>query len=218
MADPTQTATSQSPWQRRLTLLAAALFPLLVASGLFAPQVVSLMAVEEEAEEPRQELTPVELDFSDPIHNMPPLSLPRDFGVGFVPELLDLHTLFRDGGGSRSFYTPDPLSQQFARLLSFPRDHGDVIVLDDVDRQIRDIVFKDPIMVGATTGAIGPPDPDLLGLGNPRPHGDGLRFDAPQLARSGLALDPLAPVPEPSSGAVVLLGLAALALRARRSR
>jgi hypothetical protein len=214
MADPTERPTRQTPWQRRLTVLAAILFPLLVAGGILAPQVVRVMAAEQEPEATAEK--PIELDFSDPIHTMPPLPLPRDFGVGFVPELLDLHNLFRDGAGSRNFYSPDLLSPRFARLLSFPRDHGDVIVLDDIDRQIRDIVFKDPVMVGAVTGTLGPRDPGLLSLGNPRPFGDGLRFDDPLFAGEP-DLDPLppTPVPEPRTGLLVALGLSALALRRR---
>ena len=79
-----------------------------------------------------------------------------------------------------------------------------------------DIVFKDPLMVGAVTSTYGPPDPSILALGNPRPSGDGLRFDDPQLTGDP-DLDPVLPVPEPATGLFVTLGLVALAAR-RRTR
>ena len=104
------------------------------------------------------------------------------------------------------------MSLRFSKLLSFPRNHGDVIVMDDVDREIREVIFKDPILVGAITGDLGPPDPDLLALGDPRPLGDGLTFDDPQGPGAPVLLTAL---PEPSSFALTLAGLIVFAVRRR---
>jgi hypothetical protein len=103
------------------------------------------------------------------------------------------------------------MAQEYARLLGFPRSHGDVIVMDDVDREIRDVIFKDPVMVGAET-AYPRPNPALLPIGDPRPLGDGLRFDDPQATGEG----PVAPIPEPGTAALLASGLVVLALRHRQ--
>jgi len=185
-------------------VLVAVLVPILVAGGILAPQVVSVMIDESQLEE-QTDGDATELRFDQPLPGVPPLPLPRDFDIGFTPELLDLQHLF-----TRSRRPELPMSQRFSRLLSFPRNHGDLIVMDDVDRQIRDVVFKDPIMVGAVTD-IGPPDPDLLALGDPRPFGDGLQFDDPISSGVG-ELDPIpAAIPEPNTFAMLLLGLLSLA-------
>jgi len=136
----------------------------------------------------------------------PPLLLPRDYDAGFVPELLDLQNLFNGSGD-----TPDRMAQEYSRLLGFPRSHGDVIVMDDVDREIKDVIFKDPVMVGAET-AYPRPNPALLPIGDPRPLGDGLRFDDPQATGEG----PVAPIPEPGTAALLASGLAILAFRHRQ--
>jgi hypothetical protein len=136
----------------------------------------------------------------------PPLLLPRDYEAGFVPELLDLQNLFNGSGE-----TPNQLSQEYARLLGFPRSHGDVIVMDDVDREIKDVIFKDPVMVGAET-AYPRPNPSLLPIGEARPLGDGLRFDDPQ----GTGEGPVAPIPEPGTAALLASGLVILAFRHRQ--
>lgn len=211
--DGSNAASDQPTWRSRFVFLTGALLVLMVLGGVMAPQVVSVMIDESQipGNEPREE-EPVELNFDEPMPGMPPLPLPRDFEMGFVPELLDLGSLFsRSESHGGKPLTAESLSRQFSRLLSFPRYHGDVIVMDDVDRKIRDVLFKDPVMVGAVTG-VGPPDPDLLALGSPRPLGDGLRFDDPVATGDG-ETDPVLPVPEPGSLALALVGLALLARR-----
>jgi len=202
-------ATHESLWRRRFVVLAAVLFPLLVLGGALAPQVVSVM-VDESALEADEEFVSPELDFDVPIPGLPPLPLPLeplDFHTGFISELLDLQHLF-----TRSRLANGSMSLRFSKLLSFPRNHGDVIVMDDVDREISEVLFKDPILVGAITEDLGPPDPDLLALGDPRPLGDGLTFDDPQGPGVPVLLTAL---PEPSSFALTLAGLIFFAVRRR---
>ncbi len=206
MATAREDSTRQSRWPARIVVLAGVLFPLLVAGGVLAPRVISLMAeteIESTTTEPESQVV---LDFSGPMSGKPPLLLPRDFEAGFVPELFDLQNLFNSSGHNR-----DQLSQEYARLLGFPRSHGDVIVMDDVDREIQDVIFKDPVMVGAET-AYPRPNPALLPIGEPRPLGDGLRFDDPQATGEG----PVVPIPEPGTAALLASGLAILAFRHRQ--
>jgi hypothetical protein len=206
MATARENSIRQSRWPARVVVLAGILFPLLVTGGVLAPQVISLMAETEIESTTTESESQVVLDFSGPMSGKPPLLLPRDFEAGFVPELFDLQNLFNSSGHNR-----DQLSQEYARLLGFPRSHGDVIVMDDVDREIQDVIFKDPVMVGAET-AYPRPNPALLPIGEPRPLGDGLRFDDPQATGEG----PVAPIPEPGTATLLASGLAILAFRHRQ--
>ena len=206
MATARENNIRQSRWPARVVVLAGILFPLLVTGGVLAPQVISLMAETEIESTATEAESQVVLDFSGPMPGKPPLLLPRDFEAGFVPELLDLQNLF-----TGSSQPPDQMSQEYARLLGFPRSHGDVIVMDDVDREIKDVIFKDPVMVGAET-AYPRPNPALLPIGEPRPLGDGLRFDDPQATGEG----PVAPIPEPGTATLLASGLAILAFRHRQ--
>ncbi|MBW2714489.1 MAG: PEP-CTERM sorting domain-containing protein [Deltaproteobacteria bacterium] len=206
MATARESSSRNSRWPARIVVLAGVLFPLLVVGGVLAPQVISLMAeVEVASAEPEPEAETV-LDFSRPMPGKPPLLLPRDYEAGFVPELLDLQNLFTGAN-----QTPDQMSKEYSRLLGFPRSHGDVIVMDDVDREIKDVIFKDPVMVGAET-AYPRPNPALLPIPEPRPLGDGLRFDDPQATGEG----PVFPIPEPGTGVLLASGLAILAFRHRQ--
>jgi len=206
MATVREESTRNSRWPARIVVLAGVLFPLLIAAGVLAPRVISLLAdmeIESTAGEAEPEST---LDFSGPMPGKPPLLLPRDYDAGFVPELFDLQNLF-----SGSAHTPDQMPQQYARVLGFPRSHGDVIVMDDVDREIKDVIFKDPVMVGAQT-AYPRPNPALLPIGDPRSLGDGLRFDDAQATGEG----PVTPIPEPGTGVLLASGLVILALSLRQ--
>jgi len=212
MATAREDTTRNSRWPARIVILAGVLFPLLVAGGVLAPQVISLMA-ETEVENTAPEAKPdVALDFSGPMPGKPPLLLPRDYEAGIVPELFDLQNLFTGTDeNSAQPAQPDQVSREYARLLGFPRSHGDVIVMDDVDREIKDVIFKDPVMVGAKT-AYPRPNPALLPIGDPRPLGDGLRFDEPQATGEG----PVSPIPEPGTGLLLASGLIILAIRHRK--
>ena len=154
MATAREETTRQSPWPARVVVLAGVLFPLLVTGGVLAPRVISMMADTETVAAATEAESPPTLDFSKPLPGKPPLLLPRDYDAGFVPELLDLQNLF-----TGSTQTADQMAQEYARLLGFPRTHGDVIVMDDVDREIRDVIFKDPVMVGAETAYPHRPSP-----------------------------------------------------------
>lgn len=180
---------------------------MLVAGGVVAPQVVSLLGEPEDvvAEEPVLESP--DLDFTRPMPGKMPLGLEQTLGADLVPELLDDQQLFSGWGASTG-----SLLEDHPELPGFPRSYGDVIVMDDVDRQIQDVVFRDPVMVGAISDTMPTPHPDLLSLYGPRPFGDGLRFDDPQ----GTGEGEISPVPEPGPAALLLFGLACLGSRGRR--
>ena len=123
--------------KRPILVVLFSLLPLLISVGILAPGMIHVMAVEgDQIDPPSVRIT---RRLSRYAHQ--PLLLPRDFSAGFIPELLDLEHLF-----SRVEYMGDPMTRERARLPSFPRDFGDVIVLDDVDQRIREIVFKDPVV------------------------------------------------------------------------
>jgi len=106
----------------------------------------------------------------------------------------------------------DPNAREHARLPSFPREFGDVIVLDDVDQRIREIVFKDPVLLGKTASAYPPPAGDLLPLGGPGTGNPGPRYDdyiGPDVDIGDLV------VPEPSTGLLFGTGLVLMGLRRR---
>ena len=67
----------------------------------------------------------------------PPLVVPRDYSTGFIPELLDLESLF---GGSEF---RGEFGRRLSSLPSFPSHRGDMIVIDDIDPFVADQFFKD---------------------------------------------------------------------------
>lgn len=193
--------------KRRIVVLLFSLLPLLVGVGIMAPGMVKVMAVENE--EP--DLLSVRMTRRLSRYAHQPLLLPRDFSAGFIPELLDLEHLF-----SRVDYLSDPDSYERARMPLFALNFGNVIVLEDVDQKIREIVFKDPVLMQtAQTKSMPPPAADLTPLGGPDPVGGGPRFD--DYLGPHVDVDEDLVVPEPSTGLLVGFGLLLLGTLRRRS-
>jgi hypothetical protein len=172
-----------------------------------APGMVKVMAVEGEDPDPFSARMTRRLSR----YSHQPLLLPRDFSAGFIPELLDLEHLF-----SRADYLSNSDSYDRARMPLFSLNFGNVIVLEDVDQKIREIVFKDPVLMQtAQASPMPPPAADLTPLGGPDPVGDGPRFD--DYLGPHLDIDDDLVVPEPSTGLLVGFGLLLLSTLRRRS-
>jgi hypothetical protein len=210
MADAARRPKRARRWHARIAVVLFSLFPLGVLAGLLSPGVIGFQTTQS-AEAVVSGETPA-LDFEGVNLGRSPLLVPRDFSAGFIPELLDLDQLFRD-----TDFQVDPSGERLARLLAFPRSHGDAIVLDDLDGYPLDMLFDDAL-VGDTIASI----PDGLGdafglgpIGSPMPLGNRVRFDdfpgpSDDDGPSGTV------VPEPAGGLLLGLGLFALALRRRR--
>ena len=132
--------------------------------------------------------------------------------AGFTPELLDLDQLFLG-----SEYQVQVDTDRLARVTGFPRSHGDSIVLDDVGEFVEDITFKDILMdEPAKPMLAGDPDADLLPLCGTLHAGNCVRDD--DLVSGGGEVEEGTPIPEPGTGVLLALGLAALGCRRRASR
>jgi hypothetical protein len=187
-----------------------ALFPLLVAGGFLAPAVIQVLALAQELTE--SERVPV-VDRTSPYARRP-LLVPRDFSAGFIPELLDLDQLFLGGE-----YRVEVSADRLARVASFPRSHGDAIVLDDVGQFVQEITFKDILMDEPPPMLLaGDPDADLLPLCGTLHAGNCVRDDDFPAGGGGGHIEEVVPIPEPGTGVLVALGLTALGRRRRASR
>lgn len=184
-----------------------ALFPLLVAGGFLAPGVIQVLATAQEITESDR---PPIADYTN-AYARQPLMVPRDFSAGFIPELLDLDQLFLG-----SEYRIQLSADQLARVTSFPRSHGDAILLDDVGDFIQDIVFEDILMEEpAPTLLAGVPGNELLPLCGTLHAGNCVRDD--DLTHVNMPVEEGQPIPEPGTAVLVALGLTALGCRRRPS-
>lgn len=192
--------------RERLAVVAMSLFPLLIGVGFLAPGWVRVLATAQEADEaPRGA-------FSDQIgpFSRRPLPAPREFFGASSPELLDLDLLF---AGDSSPIAPDAAE----RLGSFPRDHGDAIVLDDLGSGMRDIAFKDVLVDDPQTLARSDDgDEGVLPICGSAPFGNCVRDD--DFTGAKLGLSDATPVPEPGTGGLLALGLGWLGRRRARAR
>ena len=188
-------------WRERLSAAVVALFPLLVASGFFAPGFVHWLAIAQPSEPPAASQLSGVGGPTGPTAK-PPLVVPRDFSAGLVPEFLDLDQLFLDGSS-------EPLRGDLPRVNAFERNSGDVIAIDEVGQPDVDIDFPDALIgdepdqkVVAQGDEIG-----MLPLCGTLYAANCVRDD--DFASATLPPN-LTPIPEPGSGLLVALGLLCL--------
>jgi len=185
-----------------------ALFPLLVAGGFMAPGVIQVLAIAQELTESER----AQLVDRTGLYGHRPLLVPRDFSAGFTPELLDLDQLFLG-----SEYRVQVSADSLARVTSFPRSHGDSIVIDDNGDYVEDITFKDILMEEEPPMLLaGDPEADLMPLCGTLHSGNCVRDD--DLVSGDIVVEEGTPIPEPGTGVLVALGLIALGCRPRASR
>jgi hypothetical protein len=190
---------------RRWMLLLFLLLPGVLVLGLIAPDLVKVAPAEEQqlAGEGEPIFRPGPL-------RKTPLLVPRDFSTGFTPELFDLENLF-----SRTPYAPS--QGQLSRIVAFPQNSGELIALDEVDQQLKEIAFKDVLAAAITPRTELPGISPFLPLANPLPRGNGVRYDDfPGAGNGSIAFT--TPVPEPDTALLLGLGLIGLGAARRRSR
>ena len=196
-------------WRERLSAAVAALFPLLVVSGFFAPGAVQYLAIAQPADPPAaSELSGVGGPTAPTAK--PPLVVPRDFSGGLVPELLDLDQLFLDDAS-------EPLRDDLPRVNAFERNSGDVIAIDAVGQPDVDIDFPDALIGDEPDDALVAAGDELgvLPLCGTLYAANCMRDDD----FSSATLPPsLTAIPEPGTGLLVGLGLVGLAWRRRYSQ
>jgi hypothetical protein len=202
-------STRSARWQRRFVAWLVLLLPSTVLGGLLAPDFVRSVLVERgDTAADSTSLDPgpgVSLQTSSRPAVRPAGS------IGFVPDLLDLDRLFVKARPLPTTLTPSPRAMLLAKLISFPRNHGDTIVLDDVNELARSVVFKDVLSTSVVEPSFGGGDLFALYplLGEPFPFGNGWRYDD-FVGGDMIFRNPL-PIPEPGTATLMAVGLAGLA-------
>jgi hypothetical protein len=188
---------------RRWMALIFTLLPGVLAVGLLAPQMVRV-APAQERQAPSGDAQPL---FRPPPLRKPPL-LPKELSSR-SSVLVDLNNLF-----SQSFA---PSDRQLSRVGAFPKNSGELIALDDVHEEMRDVLFKDALAAAIIPRTQLPGSEPFLPLINPLPASNGLRYD--DFPAPGSGADAFTtPVPEPGTALMVGLGLLAIALTRRGQR
>jgi hypothetical protein len=184
------------------------LLPLFAFAGVVAPDLVTVVYEEEEAQsEPREGsvvFRPVRLGRS-------PLVVPRDYRSGSAPLFLDLERLlastqFRGEWGRRLSHLP-----------SFPSARGDALVIDDLGAFVTARVFDDllePVIIADNRELWDPSIFDVIP--SPFPMGNGYRFD--DFPDPGVDVSDSLAVPEPTTGLLVAFGLGLLGWSRRQAR
>lgn len=184
--------------KQRTVVVLLALLPALVMGGMLAPGFVRGWKRQPQPPPPRIP------KLERPLKPRPTLLIPRDFTSGFARDLLHLDQLFL-----QTRYTPDA-PRRYEQLVGFPRSFGDTIVLDDVDRFVPGILFKDALVASLA-------EPTFEPLYRPYPLNGALPL-SPSFRR--VTQLPVAPsvIPEPGTAPLLGVGLAYLAARRRARR
>ncbi len=193
-------------WRRRIVALLFLLIPAAVIAGFLTPGVVRVeLAERSERAEPVSR--PVDVAASQ-TEIRTPHHARRVFTLGKLRR-----RVYIDPPRMQSVpfhLTPSPRARALAKLLSFSRNRGDTIVLDDVDQFVRTVVFKDVLAASIVEPSVRGDDFFALHpLLNPIPFGNGVRDDDLVGGSGSGGTGPV--VPEPGTVALMGLGLAGLA-------
>ena len=209
---PRRSQQRTRPVRHSIAAAVLSLLPLLAFAGVLAPGLIEVDYQEEPGQIAARRGTIV---FRPVRLSRPPLMVTRGAGASYAMDFLDIEGLF-EGARYRA-----EIGRRLAQLQSFPSATGDLIVIDDVDVVADSDLFEDllrPTFFNQQNPLWDPKIfdviPPLFALGN------GFRFD--DFPDPGFVPGdpPDAVIPEPGTGLLCGLGLAALAAcaRARRQR
>ena len=210
MSESSTTRKRWARWRRRTVALLFLLLPAAVVAGFLTPGVVRIELAERS--ERVDTVEPVDVAASR-TKIQTPHHTRRVFSLGKVRSRVYIEPPRMQ---SVPFHlTPSPRARALAKLLSFSRNRGDTIVLDDVDQFVRTVVFKDVLAASIVEPSVRGDDFFALHpLLNPIPFGNGVRDDDLVGGSGSGGTGPV--VPEPGTIALMGLGLASLAFCSRR--